>query len=243
MAGGTGAPQSYRRGVMERNNQTGEQMRQYVTENKSEWPDGPWQGEPDKVQWVDEPTNLDCLIVRGPAGALCGYVGVPESHPWYGKDYGQCAQSPACEDSWCSHSPESLINVHGGLTFADSCREATRENWEHWRSSMIARKKEAVEFPRGDMAEAWRERGHMVTDYDQWREYGEAAFICHVAEPGRPEKVWWFGFDCAHAGDVMPKYDPETRRIFPSAGYEYRDMAYVRGECARLAEQLAAISA
>lgn len=28
--------------------------------------------------------------------------------------------------------------------------------------------------------------------------------VCHAPLPGRPEKVWWLGFDCAHAGDLMP---------------------------------------
>lgn len=46
---------------------------------------------------------------------------------------------------------------------------------------------------------------------------------------------YWFGFDCAHAGDYSPYrgrwMDDET----------YRDIEYVRTECRRLAEQLAAM--
>lgn len=49
--------------------------------------DGPWCDEPDKIQWIDETTDLDCLIVRAvTTGALCGYVGVPPGHPWHGMD-------------------------------------------------------------------------------------------------------------------------------------------------------------
>src|SRR5437868_4216905 len=33
---------------------------------------GPWWDEPDKVQWIDPATDLDCLAVRGPFGAWCG---------------------------------------------------------------------------------------------------------------------------------------------------------------------------
>lgn len=73
--------------------------------DKSEWEKGPWTDEPDKAQWIDEATGLDCLIVRGPSGALCGYVGVPELHPAYGKDYDTVP-----------------VDCHGGLTFADKCR-------------------------------------------------------------------------------------------------------------------------
>src|SRR5689334_8643487 len=86
-------------------------------------PPGPWTSEPDKVQWLDDATDLDCLIVRGPMGALCGYVGVPPEHLWHGKGYSQCLKA-GCTDEWCyEHSPEARVRVHGGLTFADSCRE------------------------------------------------------------------------------------------------------------------------
>lgn len=49
--------------------------------------EGPWQDEPDKAQWTDDPTDLDCLIVRNRAGSLCGYVGVPPGHPWHGMPF------------------------------------------------------------------------------------------------------------------------------------------------------------
>ena len=55
--------------------------------DKSEWGDGPWQSEPDKIQWPDERTGLPCLILRHPKhGGLCGYVGVAEGHPYFGMD-------------------------------------------------------------------------------------------------------------------------------------------------------------
>lgn len=61
---------------------------EYRTQDKSEWGPGPWQDEPDKVQWLDPVTNYPCLIVRSQvSGSLCGYVGVPKEHPAYGLDY------------------------------------------------------------------------------------------------------------------------------------------------------------
>jgi hypothetical protein len=50
-------------------------------------PAGPWSGEPDKVVWVDDATSLDCMLHRNSRGTWCGYVGVPEYHPWHGVDY------------------------------------------------------------------------------------------------------------------------------------------------------------
>ena len=79
---------------------------EYRTVDKSTWTRGPWDHEPDKAQWTDDATRLPCLIVRGPHGALCGYVGVSPDHPWFGKGY-----------------DDEAADVHGGLTFSGSCQE------------------------------------------------------------------------------------------------------------------------
>lgn len=68
---------------------------------------GPWADEPDKAQWVDDATDLDCLIVRNRSGALCGYVGVPADHPWHGRG--------------CDVVDD--VRVYGGLTFANFCQD------------------------------------------------------------------------------------------------------------------------
>ena len=60
------------------------------------------------MQWTDEATGLVCLAKRNPhLGFWCGYVGVPPSHPWHGKDYNDL---------------EDVI-VHGGVTFTGDCGE------------------------------------------------------------------------------------------------------------------------
>lgn len=64
-------------------------------------------------EWLNEsdegvvPGPYKGLIVRNPGiGHLCGYVGVPQGHPWFGEsDYDVDA------------------TVHGGLTFAGSLDE------------------------------------------------------------------------------------------------------------------------
>jgi hypothetical protein len=81
-------------------------IEEYRTDDKSDWGEGAWQSEPDKVVWVDQATGLDCMAHRNGSGAWCGYVGVPEGHRAYGRGYDD-------------------VNVvcHGGLTYADLCAE------------------------------------------------------------------------------------------------------------------------
>lgn len=60
--------------------------------DKSDWGDGPWQGEPDRVEW--RLLGFKCLILRGPMGTLCGYVGVPPGHPCYGLNMDEVRTMP-----------------------------------------------------------------------------------------------------------------------------------------------------
>jgi len=71
----------------------------------------------------------------------------------------------------------------------------------------------------------------------------ESEGICHVPEPGAPDDVWWFGFDCAHSGDVSPGHLHVYKKYGESSMFrdaEYRDIAYVVRECEKLAKVLAA---
>lgn len=67
--------------------------------------------------------------------------------------------------------------------------------------------------------------------------------ICHVPKPGEPDDVWWFGFDCGHAFDVLPAMNAREReRGYPSLAFpeaSYKDLDYVRAETNQLAEQIA----
>lgn len=85
--------------------------------------------------------------------------------------------------------------------------------------------------------------------------YGSACagHICHVPRDGEPAEVWWLGFDCSHGGDDTPIAFPSSHLMLLGFGFglddtsergaeDYRDMAYVRAETEKLAEQLARAS-
>lgn len=78
--------------------------------------------------------------------------------------------------------------------------------------------------------------------------------ICHVPRPGQPDRVFWFGFDCAHAWDTRPAMLALYRRLGvpekslrfladPRLPTTYRTLGYVMEECGHLAERLAALAA
>jgi hypothetical protein len=74
--------------------------------DRTNWPAGPWDDEPDELTWRDETTGLFCALRRAPYGNLCGYVIVGEGHPWHGL-----------------HSDAIGALVHGGVTFSEDFGE------------------------------------------------------------------------------------------------------------------------
>jgi len=72
------------------------------------------------------------------------------------------------------------------------------------------------------------EIGHDLRDLDV---HGGVT-CCGYLKPGG---LWCIGFDCAHPGDAIPWPEP-----YPERPGVYRDIHYVRRECERLADQLAA---
>lgn len=218
---------------------------EYRSVDKSDWGDGAWQQEPDKKQWQDEATGLPCLIVRGPGGALCGYVGVAPGHPLHGKDYSDCVFPDRHEDhekdgTWHYNcAPQGVLEAHGGITFAHGCAEIDQDAWARAKVRYEKAEAEAKKFRHGDSAEFLRDVGPVIGSFETWAEYQRGRTICHIGAPGEPDHVWWFGFDCAHLGDYSPKCE---RRSY-SGDDVYRTLEYVTEQVTSLAAQLAKLSA
>lgn len=73
--------------------------------------------------------------------------------------------------------------------------------------------------------------------------------ICHIPDKGEEDHLFWLGFDCAHAGDIMPGMEiaratiSELMEIHKEFEYlhtedQYRDINFVMNETIRLADQL-----
>jgi len=80
------------------------------------YPVRPWEDEPDNAEWIQEPSGYKCRIKRNPiTGTLCGYVGIPKGHTFWGEDYnGGNDEMDAIQD-----------DVHGGLTYS----QADKDGW------------------------------------------------------------------------------------------------------------------
>lgn len=234
------------------------ETKEWTTKDKSKWGFGQWMDEPDKMQWQDEATGLPCLMVRNNGGAWCGYVGLSEGHPFYGKEYSTRIPLPAgfSERKMDDRTPviamfceagkddglvslELAIEVHGGLTFSDFCGDHDEAAWERFKVRASKWPAEAECYPVGDAARMLQEWAGAVEDFAVWKARAEATGICHIPAPGEPERVWWLGFDCAHSGDSSPGYDNKYGHDYGA----YRSVAYVKREVESLAKQLAELTA
>ena len=101
------------------------ETKEYHTIDKAEWERGCWDDEPDKKQWQHKETGLPCLIVRGPGGHLCGYVGISKEHPYYNVSSNGKRDE---ERNITGISPAHACDVHGGLNFADFCANTDDES-------------------------------------------------------------------------------------------------------------------
>jgi hypothetical protein len=178
------------------------ETKQYWTLDTSDLPQGEWMHEPDKKQWEDPETGLPCLALRGRIVAWCGYVGIDDTHPFYGLHY---------EDI-------PSLDAHGGVTYSGP-------GWGHGKA-------EEINDPD------FRDRALY---------FGIDSLSLNV-DTGSDERkpLWFFGFDCAHAGDYYPLPLSLTNRyrntgLFKREDWEvYKNLAFVERSVKELALDLEA---
>lgn len=219
--------------------------------DRTDWPSGPWDDEPDRLEWRDEATGLPSLVVRNvTTGSLCGYVGVHTGHPLFALHYPQCVERcppryPPTKDQIRRAKKEAERDPHGFqriFLMGDRIFRRSAKRYGYRRPMGDYQCRSGHDTPGG------------VLEVHGGITFSDSCFgpICHAREPGE-RRVWWFGFDASHAFDVMPGLlrfrEPIATRITkssPGGPYDlllhdiYRDVTYVKSECASLARQLAA---
>ena len=74
------------------------------------YPVRPWENEPDHAEWEQEVSGYKCRISRMEgSGALCGYVGIPKGHKYWGVIY----------DEGDEELDAIADDVHGGFTYTE----------------------------------------------------------------------------------------------------------------------------
>ena len=192
--------------------------------DRADWPPGEWDSEPDRAIWIHDQTGARCTVRRGPLGQWCGYVGLRPNHPAAGKDY-----------------DELNVDVHGGLTYAAYCHPLAQDEWIRYR---IMREKwvtESLIYPEGDAARRLREdRKADTSTFVGFMEWVRVWELCH---DDCPHGLWWLGFDCGHAWDLVPgmmKHQMKYEILHPlhHTGLRYRNFQFVVDETNRLATEL-----
>lgn len=222
------------------------------TIDRAGWPAGEWDNEPDRVEWRDEATGLPCLMVRNRLGNWCGYAGVHSGHVLFHKEYSQCLAG--CRKRKLSRRDNRFAvkkikrRIAAGEPWAES--ELRFRRMKLYRKPAGVPKRHAYRYiPPERVYCRHHDSPECILDAHGGITYSDACQgpICHTPLPNE-RRVWWFGFDCAHAGDLVPgmeKIHAETDRMLGRTtppSYRLRDtykpMAYVRENVTALAAQL-----
>ena len=78
---------------------------------------GPWETEANEASFEEKASRYQCFVRRNKMGNLCGYVKVPESHPFHGLGYSTDAVDHAG------------IEIHGGITYSENAAPDGTKGW------------------------------------------------------------------------------------------------------------------
>jgi hypothetical protein len=85
-------------------------MLEAILKMKLFYPIRPWEDEPDRADWIQEVSGYKCRIIRNEGtGSLCGYVGIPKGHRFFGVGY---------DEDRDKELGDIADHVHGGLTYS-----------------------------------------------------------------------------------------------------------------------------
>lgn len=185
--------------------------------DRSTWAHGPWDDEPDKMQWQDVSTGLPCLIVRHQiSGHLSGYVGVRPGHPLHGLRAHD--GDPSTRERFNALVDE--IDVHGGINCGMAC-----DRWPDAEGGIAAGV--CHEPSPGEPDDVW------WLGFDCMHAWEDAWPTSDL-----PEYLERMGVVDQAALKQLRELQKLTERLGRGT---YRDFAFVQNECTRLAAQLDAM--
>jgi hypothetical protein len=186
---------------------------------------GKWADEPDYLKTIHEETGYTILIRRARSGALCGYVGVDESHPLHSLVYQDCTHIQSRVPT------EEQINKH--CEFMEGFTESEFGiSFPKWPERL-----------KEQMRREYAARLICPTGEDYCEHQIQAMFTAHggITFSGEwdDDGKWYIGFDCSHSNDYLPAYVAMTEGMAElMKNNVYRDLDYVLEECINLANQI-----
>jgi hypothetical protein len=188
-------------------------------------PSGPWDNEPDFMEFVHKDTGYTIVIRRNGVGALCGYVGIDEDHLLHRRRYQDCLH----EDAYLPTEEQIIEGTKWLNGFTDdgfSFPEAPHS----MKEVVVKQYSETLHCPEG------YDKGHCDHRLDsQFEVHGGITFTDFmVKSPVSDLSKWYIGFDCAHLGDKSPTLEKYASR----ENDVYRDISYVLDEATNLANQI-----
>lgn len=134
--------------------------------------------------------GMKCHITKGPMGHWCGYVGIPQTHPWHGKDYDSEVRVPDevrdrpidvdkvgainlfCAAGKSESVAEGIvpmvlaIDVHGGLTYARDHAPNQKPDGLWWLGFDCAHAGDACTPQEADERNIYRDESYVKGECD-----------------------------------------------------------------------------
>lgn len=122
-----------------------------------------------------------CVLIRNHLQVWSGYVGVTPHHPLYGYNYSDIVKVP-------KEILQSTVDIDkiGLLDFMAFC---------------LQKKKEGIPDDEIQVSAALPVHGGL--------NYSRSTILLDEDNTAQTEseKIWWFGFDCGHHKDLVPKFE------------------------------------
>src|ERR1044072_1729504 len=148
-----------------------------------------------------------------------------------------CAERAQTTGAWCGYVGVPREHPAFGLAYYVSL-DSPPEPAEEAEDDFMRRYREQVR-DEWEMAQAHRVAQQFVNHISV---HGGLTF---AGDRDADPSLHWFGFDCAHGGDLSPVMEavlPQSLRSPSGFHPQYRTLNYVRKECTSLARQLADIA-
>jgi hypothetical protein len=186
---------------------------------------------PDRLLSEGEAYGFQWVVTHNEMGYRCGYIRLPENHPWHGCDHNSIDAS-----------------VHGGLTFSECGNYAQPNNGAISSDGTITSINPIVNGIYDVLL--WNGTTNAIQQVQLNVVNGKATNSSNAIFAINNNTVspdlnsdWWIGFCCGHLGDAPDPALPGGCRPGIFSYGKIRTQEYVEEQCKQLCEQALAASA